>query len=721
MGGILHLNTRGRLAHEPRAVMAAVHAAAARAGYQPLLLMCTETWVRPGCTPPLLQGYVLIISVPSPLAGNGRGRGGVAIYAAASLVGRVRVWGEGRDGVAWVRVCGVLDRPLFLAACYIPPLQSAADLATFYRRLLHDVLAAQPAGYIVVGGDLNARTGGLSEAAAAAPPGPVLLPLPGLRASRDEIVNPQGRALLSFCQESGLWVGNGRLPGDVTGEWTYHSLAVAGGVSVVDYFLLDSELVGREGTSLFVHPPAELLDHAVVELRVGGMGEHGWAVAEGEAGPRQPSPAGEEFRVTDDSIPPFAGAAAKRAAEWAALAGMADRAHDLDQLTHASQEFDRLVGECAREAGMCAAEVAGRQPAWARRAGRSPVSASLRRQRRRALSRGDRTEAAMLNRQACAEARKHKRQRRAARQKQLLEWRQSDPARFASALRGKQQAASAAISGDEWVQHFESLLGGVAGLGEQQSRDSVEQGGRSMGSLDGQRAPAGCGQEGAGGGQGAAEGQTQLQEPFSEAELMERVKQLRRGKSVLGALKPTMLKGAIDHLAQPLLALLNACVTVGQLPRAWAVSALIPIRKPGADHSRPAGYRGIALGTLPAKLFGGMLADRFTHYTEALGLRAQGQAGFRPNFGCSDQIFTLRAVVERQRARRQRLYVCYVDFKQAFDRVPRHLLWGKLERVGITGWALRAVQALYVDVPMCVKSPTGYTRCLQASRGVKQE
>jgi hypothetical protein len=116
-----------------------------------------------------------------------------------------------------------------------------------------------------------------------------------------------------------------------------------------------------------------------------------------------------------------------------------------------------------------------------------------------------------------------------------------------------------------------------------------------------------------------------------------------------------------------------------------------------------------------------MLADRFTHYTEALGLRAQGQAGFRPNFGCSDQIFTLRAVVERQRARRQRLYVCYVDFKQAFDRVPRHLLWGKLERVGITGWALRAVQALYVDVPMCVKSPTGYTRCLQASRGVKQE
>ena len=61
-----------------------------------------------------------------------------------------------------------------------------------------------------------------------------------------------------------------------------------------------------------------------------------------------------------------------------------------------------------------------------------------------------------------------------------------------------------------------------------------------------------------------------------------------------------------------------------------------------------------------------------------------------------------------------------MDFKQAFDRVPRHLLWQKLESAGLGGWALRAVQALYAAVPMCVRVPGGYTPTFQATSGVKQ-
>ncbi|PRW33780.1 nuclear pore complex NUP85 [Chlorella sorokiniana] len=57
--------------------------------------------------------------------------------------------------------------------------------------------------------------------------------------------------------------------------------------------------------------------------------------------------------------------------------------------------------------------------------------------RRRALSRGDRALAAVLNRQACAEVRKHKRQQRRARTQRLLEMRKTDPARFAQELRAK--------------------------------------------------------------------------------------------------------------------------------------------------------------------------------------------------------------------------------------------------------------------------------------------
>lgn len=163
------LNTRGRLAHEPAALAEAVADAASHAGGQrPALLVCTETWVRPSATAPPLQGYSLVVSVPGRLAENGRGRGGVAIYAASDVVSGVRVWGVPREGIAWVQVQGLLDRPLHLAACYIPPQQTAAALSAFYSHLLRDVLEAHAYGYVAVAGDLNARTGTASEEAAGA-------------------------------------------------------------------------------------------------------------------------------------------------------------------------------------------------------------------------------------------------------------------------------------------------------------------------------------------------------------------------------------------------------------------------------------------------------------------------------------------------------------------------------------------------------------------------
>jgi hypothetical protein len=601
-------------------------------------------------------------------------------------------------------VQGVLDRPLFLAACYLPPQQSSAQTSTFYSHLLRDVLAArETGGYVSVGGDVNGRTGGASEAGADGLLGELSQTVIPHRESKDQVLNAQGRALLQFCEAAGLWIGNGRLQGDTPGDWTFHSLACAGDASIVDYVLLDSDLIVRAGVGLQIHPPSELLDHSAVELVIGTVAE---------AAPRQQgseglerSPAGEEYRVTEDSLQPFVAAAAERVMAWGVVTVLAEGAQDTASLAGAAEEFDRLVSECAREAGMRAVR-AQHQHGWARRAARPPCTAALRRRRRQALSRGDRVLAAQLNNQACAEARKRKRQQRRAAAKRLRELRKSDPARFARELRGREQGPAENITGEEFLAHYELLLG-QAPEGREETRAPVAQ----MATEGEQEAGLPTQQRTA---------RDRLQRPFTEAELRDRVRRLRCSKSVLGALKPAMLKRAIDLLAAPLLALLNACVRVGSIPRGWAVSALIPIRKPGANHSRPDGYRGIALGTLPAKLFGGILADRFTEYTEGMGLRAPGQAGFRPGYGCSDQIFAIRALVERQRARGQKLYVCYVDFKQAFDRVPRDKLWGKLQRVGIDGWALRAVQALYASVPMCVKLSTGYTRCFPSLLGVKQ-
>ena len=94
-------------------------------------------------------------------------------------------------------------------------------------------------------------------------------------------------------------------------------------------------------------------------------------------------------------------------------------------------------------------------------------------------------------------------------------------------------------------------------------------------------------------------------------------------------------------------------------------------------------------------------------WTEQHQLRARGQAGFRRDHRTTDQTFVVRTLIEKAKADRQPLYSCFVDFKKAYDTVPRDLLWEKLQRTGVHGAFLRGVQALYADVPMAVQFEVG--------------
>ncbi len=49
-------------------------------------------------------------------------------------------------------------------------------------------------------------------------------------------------------------------------------------------------------------------------------------------------------------------------------------------------------------------------------------------------------------------------------------------------------------------------------------------------------------------------------------------------------------------------------------------------------------------------------------------------------------------------------YVCFVGLQKAYDNVPRERFWHKLERLGVRGFMLTAIQALYVcaNLPMLV-------------------
>ena len=84
-------------------------------------------------------------------------------------------------------------------------------------------------------------------------------------------------------------------------------------------------------------------------------------------------------------------------------------------------------------------------------------------------------------------------------------------------------------------------------------------------------------------------------------------------------------------------------------------------------------YRGVSLLCHCSKVFSSVILQRIKKRTEEI--LSEAQAGFRVGRGTVDQIFTLRQLAEKYEEYGKNLFVCYVDFRKAFDSVWRKGLW----------------------------------------------
>ena len=121
-----------------------------------------------------------------------------------------------------------------------------------------------------------------------------------------------------------------------------------------------------------------------------------------------------------------------------------------------------------------------------------------------------------------------------------------------------------------------------------------------------------------------------------------------------------------------------------------------------------------------AKLYAMGLEARVTAWAEHRKCRAQGQAVFRKDFCTTDQIFIIRTLVQQARHAKRKLHCCFVDFKKAFDLVPRDCLWKVLKQRGMAGRVLSSLQSMYTQDGSCILTSEGATEMFECSIGVKQ-
>ena len=76
---------------------------------------------------------------------------------------------------------------------------------------------------------------------------------------------------------------------------------------------------------------------------------------------------------------------------------------------------------------------------------------------------------------------------------------------------------------------------------------------------------------------------------------------------------------------------------------------------------------------------------------------AEEQAGFRPGKGTSDQILNLKMLLEKNREVGTDVYLCFIDYRKAFDTVVHEVLWNVMAEMGFMKHLIDLIRNLYMS------------------------
>ena len=154
------------------------------------------------------------------------------------------------------------------------------------------------------------------------------------------------------------------------------------------------------------------------------------------------------------------------------------------------------------------------------------------------------------------------------------------------------------------------------------------------------------------------------------------------------------------------------------VPGDWIRAVIISIFKKSSTLDC-AIYRGIRLLSIIGKLFGRIiLNNRVKAITGVKVMDEQG--GYRTGRGCKNQILVVKEIVEKIIEKNKKTYMTFVDLEKAYNNVGREKLWVVLDKYGIKGKFLRAIQALYVGSKACVKVGGLTSEEFEVRRDVRQ-
>ena len=161
----------------------------------------------------------------------------------------------------------------------------------------------------------------------------------------------------------------------------------------------------------------------------------------------------------------------------------------------------------------------------------------------------------------------------------------------------------------------------------------------------------------------------------------------------------------------------NNIYNSGCWPSEFCVSKIVTIpKKPNALKCED--NRTLSLIPHPSKILLKTIYERI--YTKLDAFLGRDQFGFRRKMGTRDAIATLRVMYEKSIEFGKSLYICFVDYEKAFDRVDWMKLMEILKKVGLDWKERKLVWELYTKQTAVVQVGNDLSEPADIGRGTRQ-
>ena len=680
--------------------------------YEHDICVLTETWKKDE-TKLGLPGFWDISQCRPKHKKAWRHSGGISVLVKDEIRPCVKVI-DNTEGFIWIKLNkSVVQKgeDIIICAAYIPPQYTSKNVnnkTDYYQSFINGLLKHWTKGKIIVAGDLNSRVGVDLPCANDSPHIDSLLPpKPNAdikpRSSCDQVVNAYGRKLNEVCQSFNLSIANGRIPGDRLGNFTCYN---SRGCSTVDYIICDNSLISNI-TQMKILPPDFHSIHSPISVvldcdrtlphKEQPLSNHPpkliWDPQKEETfvGLLKHPHTQEKINLLNSCINQ---PNVTKLNLDLAIKSLTDILMDNASKCMILAKRKKKVNKIKKKPwyGKECLELKKRLTNVSKLLMKKPHDPHI----RGSFIKVKREYTKML---------KQSKRHYDTEEVKYLGKLTGSPKQFWKHLKkinNTNKESNCPISSSKWIEHF-SLLNTQQPPQDCTQTHTISD--KVSKILNDSPIHTPC---------------STLDRCFTVDDIAHGIKRLNSGKaSGLDSINNEIIKAAAPTIAPMICSLFNKLFELEHFPVQWAVSLLTPLYKCG-ETCDPNNYRGITLNSCLSKFFTLLLNDRLVQFCEQEQKIHFNQIGFRKGFRTADHVFTIKTLIEQAFSNKKSLYVCFIDFKKAYDTVWRDGLFYKLLNNGVSVKFTKLIKDMYSQLRCCVSLPNGISLPFASLIGLKQ-